>query len=138
VREQIQIAAGEPLSVTQQDIQLRGHAVECRINAENPDTFMPSPGQITQYHQPGGPGIRVDSHIFNNYRVPPYYDSLIAKVIAYGETREQALARMSGALREMVVDGIDTNIRLQQRLVNDAAFRRHALDIHYLERQLSN
>ncbi len=138
VREQIQIAAGEPLSVTQQNIQLRGHAVECRINAENPDTFMPSPGQITQYHQPGGPGIRVDSHIFNNYRVPPYYDSLIAKVIAYGETREQALARMSGALREMVVDGIDTNIRLQQRLVNDAAFRRHALDIHYLERQLSN
>ncbi len=138
VREQIQIAAGEPLSVTQQDIQLRGHAVECRINAENPDTFMPSPGQITQYHQPGGPGIRVDSHIFNNYRVPPYYDSLIAKVIAYGETREQALVRMSGALREMVVDGIDTNIRLQQRLVNDAAFRRHALDIHYLERQLSN
>ncbi|HJP05846.1 MAG TPA: acetyl-CoA carboxylase biotin carboxylase subunit [Arenicellales bacterium] len=138
VREQIQIAAGEPLSVTQQDIQLRGHAVECRINAENPDTFMPSPGQITQYHQPGGPGIRVDSHIFNNYRVPPYYDSLIAKVIAYGETREQALARMSGALREMVVDGIDTNIRLQQRLINDAAFRRHALDIHYLERQLSN
>lgn len=138
VREQIQIAAGEPLSVTQQDIQLRGHAVECRINAENPDTFMPSPGQITQYHQPGGPGIRVDSHIFNNYRVPPYYDSLIAKVIAYGETREQALVRMSGALREMVVDGIDTNIRLQQRLINDAAFRRHALDIHYLERQLSN
>ncbi len=138
VREQIQIAAGEPLSVTQQNIQLRGHAVECRINAENPDTFMPSPGQITQYHQPGGPGIRVDSHIFNNYRVPPYYDSLIAKVIAYGETREQALARMSGALREMVVDGIDTNIRLQQRLINDAAFRRHALDIHYLERQLSN
>ena len=138
VREQIQIAAGEPLSVTQQDIQLRGHAVECRINAENPDTFMPSPGQITQYHQPGGPGIRVDSHIFNNYRVPPYYDSLIAKVIAYGETREQALARMSGALREMVVDGIDTNIRLQQRLINDAAFRRHALDIHYLERQLSS
>ena len=138
VREQIQIAAGEPLSVTQQDIQLRGHAVECRINAENPDTFMPSPGQITQYHQPGGPGIRVDSHIFNNYRVPPYYDSLIAKVIAYGETREQALLRMSGALREMVVDGIDTNIRLQQRLINDAAFRRHALDIHYLERQLSS
>ena len=138
VREQIQIAAGEPLSVSQNDIHLRGHAVECRINAENPDTFMPSPGRITQYHQPGGPGIRVDSHIFNNYRVPPYYDSLIAKVIAYGETREQALVRMSGALREMVVDGIDTNITLQRRLVNDAAFRQQALDIHYLERQLSS
>ncbi|HJL56094.1 MAG: acetyl-CoA carboxylase biotin carboxylase subunit [Arenicellales bacterium] len=138
VREQIQIAAGEPLSVSQDDIHLRGHAVECRINAENPDTFMPSPGRITQYHQPGGPGIRVDSHIFNNYRVPPYYDSLIAKVIAYGETREQALVRMSGALREMVVDGIDTNITLQRRLVNDAAFRQQALDIHYLERQLSS
>lgn len=138
VREQIQIAAGEPLSVRQDDIHLRGHAVECRINAENPDTFMPSPGRITQYHQPGGPGIRVDSHIFNNYRVPPYYDSLIAKVIAYGETREQALVRMSGALREMVIDGIDTNITLQRRLVNDAAFRQQALDIHYLERQLSS
>jgi acetyl-CoA carboxylase biotin carboxylase subunit len=138
VREQIQIAAGEPLSVRQDDIHLRGHAVECRINAENPDTFMPSPGRITQYHQPGGPGIRVDSHIFNNYRVPPYYDSLIAKVIAYGKTREQALVRMSGALREMVIDGIDTNITLQRRLVNDAAFRQQALDIHYLERQLSS
>ena len=138
VREQIKIAAGQPLSVCQDDIHLRGHAVECRINAENPDTFMPSPGRITQYHQPGGPGIRVDSHIFNNYKVPPYYDSLIAKVIAYGDTREQALLRMSGALREMVVDGIDTNITLQRRLVNDAAFRQQALDIHYLERQSSS
>ena len=138
VREQIKIAAGQPLSVCQDDIHLRGHAVECRINAENPDTFMPSPGRITQYHQPGGPGIRVDSHIFNNYKVPPYYDSLIAKVIAYGDTREQALVRMSGALREMVVDGIDTNIALQRRLVNDAAFRQQALDIHYLERQSSS
>ncbi len=137
VREQIEIAAGAPLSIKQSDVRLRGHAVECRINAENPDTFMPSPGTITQYHQPGGPGIRVDSHIFNNYRVPPYYDSLIAKVIAYGENREQALQRMSGALREMVIDGIHTNIPLQQRIVDDAAFRQQALDIHYLERQLS-
>ena len=137
VREQIEIAAGAPLSIKQADVRLRGHAVECRINAENPDTFMPSPGTITQYHQPGGPGIRVDSHIFNNYRVPPYYDSLIAKVIAYGENREQALQRMSGALREMVIDGIQTNIPLQQRIVDDAAFRQQALDIHYLERQLS-
>ena len=138
VREQIKIAAGEPLSVTQDDIRLQGHAVECRINAENATTFMPSPGKITRYHQPGGPGVRVDSHIFNDYRVPPYYDSLIAKVITHGEDREQALQRMSGALREMVVDGIDTNIPLQQRIVDDAAFRRQPLDIHYLERQLSS
>ena len=136
VREQIKIAAGEPLSIKQADVRIRGHAVECRINAENSETFLPSPGQITQYHQPGGPGIRVDSHIFNNYKVPPYYDSMIAKVIAYGENRDQAIQRMSGALREMVVEGIDTNISLQQRLVDDAAFRQRALDIHYLERQL--
>ena len=136
VREQIKIAAGEPLSIKQANVRLRGHAVECRINAENSETFLPSPGQITQYHQPGGPGIRVDSHIFNNYKVPPYYDSMIAKVIAYGENRDQAIQRMSGALREMVVEGIDTNISLQQRLVDDAAFRQRALDIHYLERQL--
>ena len=138
VCEQIKIAAGEPLCVTQKDIRLQGHAVECRINAENAITFMPSPGTITRYHPPGGPGVRVDSHIFNDYRVPPYYDSLIAKVITYGENREQALQRMSGALREMVVDGIDTNIQLQQRIVDDAAFRRQPLDIHYLERQLSS
>ena len=138
VREQIKIAAGEPLCVTQKDIRFQGHAVECRINAENAITFMPSPGKITRYHPPGGPGVRVDSHIFNDYRVPPYYDSLIAKVITHGENREQALQRMSGALREMVVDGIDTNIQLQQRIVDDAAFRRQPLDIHYLERQLSS
>ena len=138
VREQIKIAAGEPLCVTQKDIRLQGHAVECRINAENAITFMPSPGKITRYHPPGGPGVRVDSHIFNDYRVPPYYDSLIAKVITHGANREQALQRMSGALREMVVDGIDTNIQLQQRIVDDAAFRRQPLDIHYLERQLSS
>ena len=138
VCEQIKIAAGEPLRVTQKDIRLQGHAVECRINAENAITFLPSPGTITRYHPPGGPGVRVDSHIFNDYRVPPYYDSLIAKVITYGENREQALQRMSGALREMVVDGIDTNIQLQQRIVDDAAFRRQPLDIHYLERQLSS
>ena len=136
VREQIKIAAGEPLSIKQADVRIRGHAVECRINAENSETFLPSPGKITQYHQPGGPGIRVDSHIFNNYKVPPYYDSMIAKVIAYGENRDQAIQRMSGALREMVVEGNDTNISLQQRLVDDAAFRQRALDIHYLERQL--
>jgi acetyl-CoA carboxylase biotin carboxylase subunit len=134
VREQMQVAASQPLEHTQADINFTGHAVECRINAEDPDTFLPSPGTITQYHQPGGPGIRVDSHIYNNYTVPPYYDSMIAKVIAHGENRTQALTRMSGALEEMVIDGIKTNIPLQQRLVSDPAFVRQPMDIHYLER----
>ena len=134
VREQMQVAASQPLEHTQADINFTGHAVECRINAEDPDTFLPSPGKITQYHQPGGPGIRVDSHIYNNYIVPPYYDSMIAKVIAHGENRTQALTRMSGALEEMVIDGIKTNIPLQQRLVTDPAFVRQPMDIHYLER----
>ncbi len=134
VREQIQIAAGEVLQHTQEDIQFIGHAIECRINAEDPDTFLPCPGTITQYHQPGGPGVRVDSHIFNNYTVPPFYDSMIAKVITHGESRERALTRMHGALQEMVVDGIKTNIPLHRRLVTDSAFRRRPVDIHYLER----
>ncbi len=134
VREQIQIAAGEVLQHVQEDIQFIGHAIECRINAEDPDTFLPSPGTITQYHQPGGPGVRVDSHIFNNYTVPPFYDSMIAKVITHGESRERALIRMHGALQEMVVDGIKTNIPLHRRLVTDSAFRRQPVDIHYLER----
>ena len=134
VREQMQVAASQPLEHTQADINFTGHAVECRINAEDPDTFLPSPGTITQYHQPGGPGIRVDSHIYNNYTVPPYYDSMIAKVIAHGENRTQALTRMSGALEEMVIDGIKTNIPLQQRLVTDSAFVRQPMDIHYIER----
>ena len=134
VRQQIQIAAGETLQHTQDDIRFIGHAIECRINAEDPDTFLPSPGTITQYHQPGGPGVRVDSHIFNNYTVPPFYDSMIAKVITHGESREQALSRMHGALQEMVIDGIKTNIPLHRRLVTDSAFRRQPVDIHYLER----
>ena len=133
VREQIQIAAGQTLQHTQDDIRFIGHAIECRINAEDPDTFLPSPGTITQYHQPGGPGVRVDSHIFNNYTVPPFYDSMIAKVITHGESREQALSRMHGALQEMVIDGIKTNIPLHRRLVTDSAFRRQPVDIHYLE-----
>ena len=134
VREQIQIAAGQTLQHTQDDIRFIGHAIECRINAEDPDTFLPSPGTITQYHQPGGPGVRVDSHIFNNYTVPPFYDSMIAKVITHGESREQAFSRMHGALQEMVIDGIKTNIPLHRRLVTDSAFRRQPVDIHYLER----
>jgi len=137
VKEQIKIAAGRALPFKQSDIKLNGHAVECRINAEDPDNFMPSPGRIVQYHQPGGPGVRVDSHIFNNYMVPPYYDSMIAKVITYGADREEAMTRMAGALQEMVVDGIRTNIPLQQRLVTDAAFRQSPIDIHYLENLLA-
>ena len=137
VKEQILIAAGEKLSYRQKDIVWRGHAIECRINAEDPRTFVPSPGRITQYHQPGGPGIRVDSHIYNNYTVPPYYDSMIAKLIAYGDTRDIALARMRIALSEMVVDGIKTNISLHQDVMNDAAFIAGGLNIHYLEKKLA-
>lgn len=136
VQQQILIASGEPLRYKQEDIHLRGHAMECRINAEDAGTFMPSPGRITQYHQPGGPGIRVDSHIYNNYIVPPYYDSMIGKVIAYGDTREAAMARLRIALSEMVVDGIKTNIALHQLLLNDALFQMGPVDIHYLEERL--
>ena len=118
VQEQLRIAAGEKLRYTQKDIQYRGHAIECRINAEDPFTFVPSPGRITQYHVPGGPGIRVDSHVYHNYLVPPHYDSMIGKLIAYGDTREQAIARMRTALSEMVVDGIKTNIPLHQNLMH--------------------
>ena len=137
VQEQIRIAAGHKLRFRQKDIQLRGHAIECRINAENPVTFVPSPGRITQLHVPGGPGIRVDSHIYQNYYVPPYYDSLIGKVIAHGDTREQALARMRTALSEMIVEGIQTNIPLHQDLLNDAAFIRGGINIHFLEDRMA-
>ncbi len=123
VKEQLRIAAGEALAYAQKDIQWRGHAIECRINAEDPKTFMPSPGTITQYHAPGGPGIRVDSHIYNGYRVPPYYDSMIGKLIAHGETRESALARMRTALNEIVIEGIKCNIPLHQEILRDAAFQ---------------
>ncbi|WP_455380631.1 acetyl-CoA carboxylase biotin carboxylase subunit, partial [Acidihalobacter prosperus] len=122
VRTQLLIASGELLPYRQKDIHISGHAIECRINAEDPQTFIPSPGKITQYHAPGGPGIRVDSHIYNGYRVPPHYDSLIGKLIAHGATRESALARMRGALQEIVVDGINTNIPLHQDIISDAAF----------------
>ncbi|OBS09644.1 acetyl-CoA carboxylase biotin carboxylase subunit [Acidihalobacter prosperus] len=136
VRMQLLIAGGEPLPFRQKDIQFRGHAIECRINAEDPQNFLPSPGTITQYHAPGGPGIRVDSHIYNGYRVPPNYDSLIGKLIAYGETRETAIARMRGALQEIVVDGIKTNIPLHQDIISDAAFVKGGTNIHYLEKKL--
>jgi acetyl-CoA carboxylase biotin carboxylase subunit len=137
VQEQIKIAAGEKMKIKQRDIVIKGHALECRINAEDPFKFTPSPGRITSYHAPGGPGIRVDSHVYHNYFVPPYYDSMIGKVIAYGDTREQAIARMHIALSEMVVEGIKTNIALHQELLVDEAFRRGGTNIHYLEHKLA-
>jgi acetyl-CoA carboxylase biotin carboxylase subunit len=137
VQEQIRVAAGLKLRYRQRDIVKRGHAIECRINAENPVTFVPSPGRITQYHTAGGPGIRYDSHAYANYYVPPHYDSLIGKLIAHGDTREQAIARMKIALSEMVIEGIQTNIPLHQELMNDAAFVRGGMSIHYLEEKMA-
>jgi acetyl-CoA carboxylase biotin carboxylase subunit len=137
VQEQIRVAAGMKLRWRQKDVIKKGHAIECRINAENPYTFVPSPGRITQYHVAGGPGIRYDSHVYANYYVPPYYDSLIGKLIAYGDTREQAIARMRVALSEMVIEGIQTNIPLHQELMNDAAFVRGGMSIHYLEEKMA-
>ncbi len=136
VKMQILIAAGEPLPIRQEDVEIRGHAIECRINAEDPETFMPSPGTITQYHVPGGPGVRVDSHIYNGYTVPPYYDSMIGKLITYSDTRASALARMRIALSEMVIDGIKTNIPLQEKIMRDAGFIEGGRNIHYLEKKL--
>jgi acetyl-CoA carboxylase biotin carboxylase subunit len=137
VQEQIHIAAGEKLRLRQKDVVLRGHAIECRINAEDPYRFTPSPGKITSYHPPGGPGIRVDSHIYQGYSVPPNYDSMVGKVIAYGASREQAIARMRIALSEMVVEGIQTNLPLHRDLLNDTRFIRGGVSIHYLEQKLA-
>jgi len=136
VREQILIAAGEPLSFRQKDVVMRGHAIECRINAEDPETFLPSPGTIRRFHAPGGPGIRVDSHIYDGYKVPPYYDSMIGKLLAHGNTRASAIARMRTALDEIIVDGIKTNVPLQSRILADAAFHEGGTSIHYLEKKL--
>ncbi|MCI0401258.1 MAG: acetyl-CoA carboxylase biotin carboxylase subunit [Gammaproteobacteria bacterium] len=136
VKEQLRVASGEPLSYRQSDIDIRGHAIECRLNAEAPYTFMPSPGTITHFHLPGGPGIRVDTHVYQGYTVPPYYDSMIGKLIAHAETRPLALARMTTALTEIVIDGIETNIPLHQRIFSDAAFIAGAVNIHYLEKTL--
>ena len=137
VQQQILVAAGEKFTLRQKDIVFKGHALECRINAEDPFTFVPSPGRITNLHTPGGPGVRIDSHVFNGYYVPPHYDSMIAKVITYGETRDQALARMSIALSEMVVEGINTNIALHRELMVDAKFAAGGTSIHYLEHKLA-
>ena len=136
VKEQLRIAAGLPLGYRQTDIRLSGHALECRLNAEDPETFAPSPGLVSQYHPPGGPGIRVDSHLYNGYRVPPNYDSMIGKLIAHGESREVAIARMRGALAELVIEGIKTNAPLHRRILGDARFLNGGTDIHYLEKQL--
>ncbi len=137
VQEQIRVAAGMKLKLRQRDVVKTGHAIECRINAENPYTFVPSPGRITQYHVAGGPGIRYDSHAYAHYYVPPYYDSLVGKLIAHGDSREQAIARMRVALSEMVIEGIQTNIALHQELMNDAAFIRGGVSIHYLEEKMA-
>ncbi|MDH5484657.1 MAG: acetyl-CoA carboxylase biotin carboxylase subunit [Gammaproteobacteria bacterium] len=136
VKEQLYIASGEPLRLKQEDIVLRGHAIECRINAEDSKTFMPSPGKITRYHPPGGPGVRVESHIYSDYVVPPHYDSMIGKLITHGDTRDTAIARMRGALSEMVIEGINCNIALQMDIMKDAAFQAGGADIHYLEKKL--
>ncbi len=137
VQEQIRIAAGEKLRYRQRDIRLIGHAIECRINAEDPFTFIPSPGKITSWHAPGGPGMRVDSHVYSGYKVPPFYDSMIGKIIAYGSTREQAIHRMQVALTEMVVEGIQTNLDLHRELMHDPSFIKGGTNIHYLEQKLA-
>ena len=137
VQQQIRVAAGEKFTLRQKDITFKGHALECRINAEDPFTFVPSPGRVTNWHTPGGPGVRIDSHVFNGYFIPPHYDSMIAKVITYGDTRAQAVARMSIALSEMVVEGIKTNIPLHRELMADSRFIEGGTSIHYLEHKLA-
>ncbi len=136
IKEQLYIASGEKLRYKQSDIEIRGHAIECRINAEDAKTFMPSPGKIERYHPPGGPGIRVDTHIYGGYTVPPHYDSMIGKLIAYGNDRDTAIARMQGALAEIDIKGIRTNIDLHRDILADAAFQAGGANIHYLEKKL--
>ena len=138
VKEQLKIASGLPLEIQQEDVKINGHAIECRINAENPKTFLPCPGKIEWFHAPGGPGIRIDSHIYSSYKVPPNYDSLIAKLIAHGNTRDEAIARMNNALNEIVIDGIQTNIPLHQDLIKDCHFQEGGTNIHYLEEKMKS
>ena len=137
VREQLLIAAGEKLSIKQSDIKINGHAIECRINAEDPETFMPSPGTVKRFLAAGGPGVRIDTHIYDGYRIPPNYDSMIGKLIVHGRDRDTAIARMRIALGEMVVDGVKTNIPLQQRILADGGFQRGGQNIHYLEKRIA-
>lgn len=136
IKEQLRIASGLPLSATQDQIHVHGHAIECRINAEDPKTFLPSPGTITRFHSPGGFGVRWESHIYAGYTVPPHYDSMIGKLITYGETREIAISRMKNALAELIIDGIKTNIELHQFIMNDEQFQKGGTNIHYLEKRL--
>ena len=136
IKEQIKVASELPFTLKQTDIILRGHAIECRINAEDPNTFMPSPGTVRLLHQPGGPGIRFDSHLYSSYTVPPNYDSMIGKLISYGTTRAEAIARMRQALDEIIVDGIKTNIELHRRILHDKGFVDGGTNIHYLENML--
>ena len=136
VKEQLKIASGEKLAIRQEDVKIKGHAIECRMNAEDPKTFMPSPGDIKLWHMPGGPGIRIDSHIYSGYRVPPYYDSMIGKIIAFGNNRKSAMTRMENALKEIVVEGIKTNIPLHQEIFQHSAFKNGGTNIHYLEKRL--
>jgi acetyl-CoA carboxylase biotin carboxylase subunit len=136
IKEQLRIAAGQPLSIEQSQIKVRGHAIECRINAEDPETFIPSPGKVNMFHAPGGLGVRWESHIYSGYTVPPYYDSMIGKLITFGESRDEAIARMRHSLDELVVDGIKTNVPLQQRILMDENFFNGGTNIHYLEKKL--
>jgi acetyl-CoA carboxylase biotin carboxylase subunit len=138
IKQQLRIASGEKLSIRQEDVKIKGHSFECRINAEDPKTFVPCPGKVTHFHAPGGPGVRVDSHLYSGYTVPPNYDSMIAKIITYGDTRDEALNRMRQALDELVIDGIRTNQDLQRQLVRDAGFRKGGVNIHYLEKKLKS
>jgi acetyl-CoA carboxylase, biotin carboxylase subunit len=137
VREQLLIAGGEKLSIKQEDVVIRGHAIECRINAEDPDTFMPSPGVVKRFEAPGGPGVRVDTHLYDGYRIPPNYDSMIGKLIVYGPDRETAICRMRLALAETVIEGVKCNIPLQQRIMADAGFQHGGQNIHYLEKRMA-
>jgi acetyl-CoA carboxylase biotin carboxylase subunit len=138
IKQQLRIASGEKLTIKQEDVKISGHSFECRINAEDPKTFVPCPGKVTHFHAPGGPGVRVDSHLYSGYTVPPNYDSMIAKIITYGDTRDEALNRMRQALDELVVEGIRTNQDLQRQLVRDAGFRKGGVNIHYLEKKLKS
>lgn len=137
VREQILVASGEKLRFTQKDIKFKGHAIECRINAEDPETFFPSPGKITAYHTPGGPNVRIDSHLYNGYTVPPHYDSLVSKLVVFGDTRDQAIQRVNRALKEYVIGGISTNIPLHQRLCGNPVMTSGDYHIHWLEQWLA-
>jgi acetyl-CoA carboxylase biotin carboxylase subunit len=138
VKEQLRVSVGESLSIKQHDVVLRGNAIECRINAENSTSFLPSPGKITMFHPPGGLGVRWDSHIYSGYTVPPYYDSMIGKLITYGETRESAIFRMRNALEELVIKGIDVNTDLHRRIMQNANFVQGDIDIQYLEKNFTD